>query len=135
MFLLLLFVFTFHPQKWALDTKINSSLLSLSYGRKYTLIIGSNCYRLNQRTPRVLHMFKMKRFLSSSPRRCLFFVHTRERERERERKRRRKRRARRNDGRKFCIYKIRETGKKTRCRCHCFSAATRKRERGSDTRI
>mgnify|MGYP001298911776 CR=1 FL=1 len=30
-------------------------------------------------------MFKMKRFLSSSPRRCLFFVHTRERERERER--------------------------------------------------
>ena len=133
---LLLFVFTFHPQKWALDTKINSSLLSLSYGRKYTLIIGSNCYRLNQRTPRVLHMLMNSAFchhrrvvVSSSSTR------ERERERERERKRRRKRRARRNDGRKFCIYKIRETGKKTRCRCHCFSAATRKRERGSDTRI
>ena len=129
--LLLLFVFTFHPQKWALDTKINSSLLSLSYGRKYTLIIGSNCYRLNQRTPRVLHMFKMKRFLSSSPRRCLFFVHTRERERERERerKRRRKRRARKNDGRKFCIYKIRETWKKNKSLRLLFCRDSRERER------
>lgn len=44
-FLLLLFVFTFHPQKWALDTKIKTlfpSSLSLVFGRKYTLIIGSN---------------------------------------------------------------------------------------------
>ena len=54
-------------------------------------------------------------------------------ERERERKRRRKRRARKNDGRKFCIYKIRETWKKT-SRCCSFSDATREREIGSGTR-
>jgi hypothetical protein len=65
--------------------------------------------------------------------RCLFFVHTRERERERKRKKEKSAQKRRR--RKFCIYKIRETWKKT-SRCYCFSAATREREReiGSETR-
>ena len=42
-------------------------------------------------------MFKMKRFLLSSPRRCLFFVHTREREREREKEGEREERAETTD--------------------------------------
>ena len=45
-FLLLLFVFTFHPKgEFRYKNKL-SSLPSLSHGRKYALIIGSNCYRL-----------------------------------------------------------------------------------------
>ena len=64
--------------------------------------------------------------------RCLFFVHTREREREKERKRR----ARKNDGRKFCIYKIRETWKKNKSLLLLFCRDSREREReiGSETR-
>ena len=57
--------------------------------------------------------------------RCLFFVHTREREREKERKRR----ARKNDGRKFCIYKIRETWKKNKSLLLLFYRDSRERER------
>ena len=57
--------------------------------------------------------------------RCLFFVHTREREREKERKRR----ARKNDGRKFCIYKIRETWKKNKSLLLLFCRDSRERER------
>ena len=60
----------------------------------------------------------------------------REREREREREKERKRRARKNDGRKFCIYKIRETWKKNKSLLllFCRDSRERERERGSETR-
>ena len=95
--LLLLFVFTFHPQKWALDTKIKTLFpppLSLVFGRKYTLIIGSNSYVLqlcNQRTPRVLHNGRDLFFCHH--RRALSLLRPYEREREREKKKEREERA------------------------------------------
>ena len=133
LFLLLLFVFTFHPKRGVLDTKINSLLLSLSYyGRKYTLIIGSNAYDC---VIKGLHEYFIKNrrivFLSSSPR-VVSSSSIRERERERE-----KRRARKNDGRKFCIYKIRETWKKNKSLLlllFCRHSREREREIGSETR-
>ena len=106
---LLLFVFTFHPQKWALDTKIKTLFppLSLSFLDESIRSSSAQMIRLcNQRTPRVLHKQLIRVvsvFFVIIAARCLFFVHTREREREREKER--KRRARKNDGRKFCIYK------------------------------
>ena len=53
-------------------------------------------------------------------------------EREREREKERKRRARKNDGRKFCIYKIRETWKKNKSLLLLFCRDSRERERERD---
>ena len=75
-----------------------------------------------------IRMVKGNYFVSIAAR-CLFFVHTREREREREREKERKRRARKNDGRKFCIYKIRETWKKNKSLLLLFCRDSRERER------
>ena len=113
------------------------SSLSLVFGRKYTLIIGSNSYMLqlcNQRTPRVLH--KGRDLFFCHHRRALSLLRPYEREREREREKERKRRARKNDAdENFVSTKYAKRGKKT-SRCDCFSAATREREReiGSETR-
>ena len=133
LFLLLLFVFTFHPKRGVLDTKINSLLLSLSYyGRKYTLIIGSNAYDC---VIKGLHEYFIKNrrivFLSSSPR-VVSSSSIREREREREK---REERAKTTDE-NFVSTKYAKRGKKTSRCCCCYSAATREREReiGSETR-
>ena len=62
-------------------------------------------------------------------RRALSLLRPYEREREREREKERKRRARKNDGRKFCTYKIRETWKKNKSLLLLFCRDSRQRER------
>lgn len=73
------------------------------------------------------HFISTVFFTSSSPR-VVSSSSTREREKER------KRRARKNDGRKFCIYKIRETWKKNKSLLLLFCRDSREREIGSETR-
>ena len=113
------------------------SSLSLVFGRKYTLIIGSNSYMLqlcNQRTPRVLH--KGRDLFFCHHRRALSLLRPYERERERERKRKKEKSAQKRRRRKFCIYKIRETWKKNKSLRLLFCRHSREREReiGSETR-
>jgi hypothetical protein len=72
------------------------SSLSLVFGRKYTLIIGSNSYMLqlcNQRTPRVLHKGRDLFFCHHRRALSLLRPYEREREREREKKKEREERA------------------------------------------
>ena len=131
--LLLLFVFTFHPQKWALDTKIKTLFppLSLSFWTKVYAHHRLKCTCYNC-VIKGLHEYFIRVeicFFVIIAARCLFFVHTREREREREREKERKRRARKNDGRKFCIYKIRETWKKNKSLLLLFCRDSRERDR------
>ena len=68
-------------------------------------------------------------------RRALSLLRPYEREREREREKERKRRARKNDGRKFCIYKIRETWKKNKSLLLLFCRDSREREREAQKHV
>jgi hypothetical protein len=85
---LLLFVFTFHPQKWALDTKIKTLFPPLSLSFLDESIRSSSaqiptCYNC---VIKGLHEYFIRVetcFFVIIAARCLFFVHTRERERER----------------------------------------------------
>ena len=120
--------FHFSPPNGSLDTKIKTLFPPLSL--VWTKVCSHHrlkCVSLcNQRTPRVLHKKPGSVFLSSSPR---VFSSSSTRERERERKKERKRRARKNDGRKFCIYKIRETWEKNKSLLLLFCRHSRERER------
>ena len=122
--------FHFSPTKVGVRYKNKNSLpSSLSLVLDESLRSSSaQMYMLqlcDQRTSRVLH--KGRDLFFCHHRRALSLLRPYEREREREKER--KRRARKNDGRKFCIYKIRETWKKNKSLLLLFCRDSRERER------
>ena len=139
-FLLLLFVFTFHPQKWALDTKIKTLFppLSLSFWTKVYAHHRLKCTCYNC-VIKGLHEYFIRVeicFFVIIAARCLFFVHTREREREREREKKKEReeRAKTTPTKILYLQNTRNVEKKQVVATAFLPRLEREREIGSETR-
>ena len=130
--------FHFSPTKVGVRYKNKNSLpssLSLVFGRKYTLIIGSNSYMLqlcNQRTPRVLH--KGRDLFFCHHRRALSLLRPYEREREREKKKEREERAKTTPTKILYLQNTRNVEKKQVVATAFLPRLEREREIGSETR-
>ena len=128
--------FHFSPTKVGVRYKNKNSLpssLSLVFGRKYTLIIGSNSYMLqlcNQRTPRVLH--KGRDLFFCHHRRALSLLRPYEREREREKKKEREERAKTTPTKILYLQNTRNVEKKQVVATAFLPRLERERERERD---